>query len=56
MCPLLGCYAGWDLYKGMCYFKGIELLTWTEAGDDCKARGGALATVNSQDKQVRTLV
>ncbi|XP_072025427.1 uncharacterized protein [Amphiura filiformis] len=42
----------WILFENHCYLKvTTHAMDWGDAGDDCVAKGGHLATVNSAEKQ-----
>ncbi|KAK0060017.1 macrophage mannose receptor 1, partial [Biomphalaria pfeifferi] len=40
----------WMYYKGHCYYMSNENKSWTTARDFCRAKGGDLASINSEEE------
>lgn len=46
-----GCPSGWYGMKGNCYKFSTTTKTWTSANANCKASGGYLTSILSNDEQ-----
>jgi len=50
--PAIGCPSGWEEFRGHCYQLSINGLPWAEAEDDCKSKGGHLASIHSEAERL----
>ena len=46
------CPGGWEPFGGHCYQYSSTIETWSDAEDDCKSKGGHLASIHSEAERV----
>ena len=46
-----GCPLGWSLAEGFCYLLQDKILTWEDADQECKKKGGDLVSIESYAEQ-----
>ena len=46
------CPGGWEPFGGHCYQFHSTQLAWADAENDCKSKGGHMASIHSEDERV----